>query len=75
MPIIHRTEIERHIGKRIRQRRKSWNASQELIAEALGISYQQLQKYEAGKNRIPASMLYEIARLLDVQVTFFFDGQ
>ena len=56
--------IDLHVGGRIRMRRKVLGVSQERLAEALGLTFQQVQKYERGSNRVSASKLYEIARFL-----------
>jgi transcriptional regulator with XRE-family HTH domain len=64
--------IDSHVGNRLRLRRKILNLSQEKLAERLGITFQQVQKYEKGTNRIGASRLYQIARILEVPVSFFF---
>lgn len=63
-----------HVGARLRFRRKMMNLSQTDLAEALGITFQQIQKYERGANRISASKIYEAACFLGVTVTFFFEG-
>ena len=63
-----------HVGKRIRERRVKMGLTQQDLAEALEISYQQLQKYETAANRISAGRLYEIARRLEIDVAYFFDG-
>lgn len=68
------SNIDRHIGSKIRLRRKSLNITQYSLAYDLGISFQQLQKYESGRNRVSASMLYEIAKILKTAPDFFFDG-
>ena len=65
--------IDRHVGLRIRLRRKEMGVSQERLAEALGLTFQQVQKYERGVNRIGASRLFDLARVLDVPIGFFFD--
>jgi transcriptional regulator with XRE-family HTH domain len=65
--------IDVHVGARIRLRRRSLGISQERLAEDLGLTFQQVQKYERGANRVSASKLYEIARSLQISVTFFFD--
>jgi transcriptional regulator with XRE-family HTH domain len=67
--------VDRHVGSRIRFRRTLVSMSQEKLGEHLGITFQQIQKYEKGTNRVSASRLQDIARVLDVPVTFFFDGQ
>ncbi len=66
--------VDLHVGGRVRMRRKMLGVSQERLAEALGLTFQQVQKYERGANRISASKLYEIARFLSAPVSFFFDG-
>lgn len=66
--------VDLHVGGRVRMRRKMLNMSQEHLADALGLTFQQVQKYERGANRVSASKLYEIARTLQVPVPFFFDG-
>lgn len=65
--------VDMHVGQRLRMRRTLLGMSQEMLAERLGISFQQLQKYEKGSNRLSASRLHELARMLDVPVSFFFD--
>ncbi|MGF1275456.1 helix-turn-helix domain-containing protein [Acetobacter pasteurianus] len=67
------TAIDAHVGKRIRLRRTLLGLSQEKLGEALGITFQQIQKYERGANRVGASRLYHIACALDVPISFFFD--
>nr|WP_294916007.1 helix-turn-helix domain-containing protein [uncultured Neokomagataea sp.] len=64
-----------HIGNRIRLRRTLMGLSQESLGEALGVTFQQVQKYERGANRVSASRLFELAQALDVPVGFFYDGQ
>jgi transcriptional regulator with XRE-family HTH domain len=66
--------VDLHVGQRIRLRRKSIKVSQEALAEILGITYQQVQKYERATNRVSASKLLAIGRALDVPVGFFFEG-
>ncbi len=66
--------IDRHVGSRVRMRRMLAGVSQEKLGEALGLTFQQVQKYEKGTNRISASRLQQIAKMLDVPVAFFFDG-
>jgi transcriptional regulator with XRE-family HTH domain len=66
--------IDRHIGSRVRFRRKVLNVSQYSLSYDLEISFQQLQKYESGENRISASRLYEISKILKVSPYFFFEG-
>ncbi len=64
--------IDRHVGERIRRRRILLGLTQDQLADALGISYQQIQKYETGANRISAGRLAQIAEVLDVQAGWFF---
>ena len=66
--------IDVHVGRRVRLRRKELDLSQERLADALGITFQQVQKYERGSNRISASKLYRIAQVLHAPVSFFFEG-
>lgn len=66
--------IDRHIGSRMRARRVMLGMSQEKLADALGLTFQQVQKYEKGVNRVGASRLLHIARILDVGIEFFFEG-
>jgi transcriptional regulator with XRE-family HTH domain len=66
--------IDRHVGARIRMRRKILGVSQEKLADSLGLTFQQVQKYEKGANRVSASKLYEIAAALQTQVAYFFEG-
>lgn len=66
--------IDRHVGSRVRMRRMLAGISQEKLGEALGLTFQQIQKYEKGANRISASRLQQIAKKLEVPVSFFFDG-
>jgi transcriptional regulator with XRE-family HTH domain len=66
--------IDLHVGARIRTRRKILGVSQEKLAESLGLTFQQVQKYERGANRVSASKLYEIASALQTQTAYFFEG-
>ena len=66
--------VDLHVGMRIRLRRRTIGLSQERLAEALGLTFQQVQKYERGVNRVSASKLYEIARILRAPITSFFEG-
>src|SRR3982751_1631732 len=65
--------IDVHVGARVRLRRTLLGLSQEKLGEAIGLTFQQVQKYERGANRIGASRLYQLSRVLDVPVSFFFD--
>jgi transcriptional regulator with XRE-family HTH domain len=66
--------VDRHVGSRMRMRRMLIGMSQEKLGEALGITFQQIQKYEKGTNRIGASRLHHIARVLGVPIEFFYEG-
>ena len=66
--------VDVHVGKRIRHRRWMNGTTQQQLAEAVGIKFQQIQKYETGMNRVSASRLWDIANVLGVNVSFFFDG-
>ncbi|MGE5504897.1 MAG: helix-turn-helix domain-containing protein [Actinomycetota bacterium] len=65
--------VDAHVGFRIRQRRMHLGMSQEKLANALGVTFQQVQKYESGANRIGASRLWDISQVLDAPAAFFFD--
>lgn len=66
--------VDKHVGSRVRMRRVLMGLSQEKLGEALGLTFQQVQKYEKGTNRIGASRLQEIAKTLQVPPSFFFEG-
>jgi transcriptional regulator with XRE-family HTH domain len=66
--------IDKHVGSRVRMRRVLIGMSQEKLGEALGLTFQQVQKYEKGTNRIGASRLQQISTILGVSVSFFFEG-
>ena len=66
--------IDTHVGSRVRMRRMMLSMSQEKLGEALGLTFQQVQKYEKGTNRIGASRLQHISHILQVPVPFFFEG-
>ncbi len=66
--------VDHQVRKRIRQRRNALGMSQETLADALGISYQQIQKYEVGADRVMASRLWDIAEALEVDVAYFFES-
>lgn len=72
-PIGTPRPIDIHVGGRVRLRRTLLGMSQEKLGEAVGLTFQQIQKYERGANRIGASRLWEFSRILDVPVSFFFD--
>jgi transcriptional regulator with XRE-family HTH domain len=65
--------IDVHVGQRIRQRRTLLGMSQERLAEAIGLTFQQVQKYERGANRVGSSRLFDLARVLDVPISHFFE--
>ncbi len=65
--------IDVHVGARVRQRRVLLGMTQTNLSDAIGVSYQQMQKYERGMNRIGASRLFDLSRVLDVSIQFFFD--
>jgi transcriptional regulator with XRE-family HTH domain len=66
--------VDAHVGVRMRVRRQIIGMSQEKLGEMLGITFQQVQKYEKGSNRVSASRLYLMAKVLGVPVQYFFDG-
>ena len=66
--------IDKHVGSRVRMRRMMLGMSQEKLGDALGLTFQQVQKYEKGTNRIGASRLQQISLILQVPVAFFFEG-
>lgn len=66
--------IDRAVGGRVRQRRIMMGLSQTALAESVGLTFQQVQKYESGANRISASRLYEFGDVLNVPISYFFDG-
>lgn len=71
---IKRRKIDEHVGKRLRHFRKFRGFSQEKLATRVDLTFQQLQKYENGTNRISASVLYEFSNILKVPVSCFFEG-
>jgi transcriptional regulator with XRE-family HTH domain len=66
--------VDKHVGSRVRMRRMMLGMSQGKLGDGLGITFQQVQKYEKGTNRISASRLQHISHILQVPVTFFFEG-
>src|SRR5580704_14977680 len=70
----HPHPTDKHVGNRVRMRRLMLGMSQEKLADQLGLTFQQVQKYEKGTNRISASRLQEISHVLEVPVPFFFEG-
>jgi len=73
MPVGVPSLIDLHVGKRLRQRRSLLGMSQEYLGESVGVTFQQIQKYERGSNRIGASRLYQFSIILDVSVAYFFE--
>ena len=66
--------IDKHVGRRLRWRRRELKLSQEALAERLGITFQQIQKYERGANRVSAGRLFELAQALDTTIPYFYQG-
>ena len=73
-PVNRANDTDRHVGARIRERRVMLGLSQQQMADLIGVTYQQAHKYERGINRISAGRLYEIAQVLGVPVSYFFEG-
>ena len=67
-------EVDAHVGRRLRQRRIALGISQEQLGAELGLTFQQVQKYEKGQNRISAGRLYKLSVILSVSVEYFFEG-
>lgn len=67
-------DIDLHVGKRLRRRRRLLGLTQQNLADAMGLRFQQIQKYECGANRVTAARLYQLARALHVQTMYFFEG-
>jgi len=67
-------EIDHHVGRRLRRRRRLMGYTQQSLAESVGVRFQQIQKYECGANRISAARLFELAEALNVPVQYFYDG-
>ena len=66
--------VDQHVGRQIRELRRRLHVSQEKLAETLGLTFQQVQKYEKGANRVSASKLYEVAATLGVEIGYFYRG-
>lgn len=66
--------VDLHIGQRVRHRRWLLGMTQQQLAQSVGIRFQQIQKYESGANRVSASRLWDLAKALDIPVSFFFEG-
>jgi transcriptional regulator with XRE-family HTH domain len=68
------TDIDLHLGKRVRRRRRLLGLTQEQLAQAVGVRFQQIQKYECGANRISAARLWLLSEALQVPVPYFYEG-
>jgi len=66
--------VDRHVGRRVQEKRLDLGLTQTALAKAVGVSFQQVQKYEKGTNRVSASKLFEMADFMKVGIPFFFDG-
>ncbi|MBN8531826.1 MAG: helix-turn-helix transcriptional regulator [Alphaproteobacteria bacterium] len=66
--------VDIHVGKRIRQRRIMLGLSQEILADSVGVTFQQVQKYERGTNRVSSSRLFDVAKTLGTTISYFFEG-
>lgn len=71
---ISKQDVDAHVGKRLRLRRTMMGLSQEAVARSVGITFQQVQKYEKGSNAMNSGRLYEFARFMNVPVAYFFEG-
>ena len=67
-------KVDAHVGRRIRERRRELGMSQGKLGNALGVTFGQVQKYEAGIDRVAASRLWDVANILEVDVGYFFEG-
>ncbi len=67
-------DVDIHVGGRVRLRRSALGLSQDQLGAAIGLSFQQIQKYERGANRIGASRLYEMSKILNIPISYFFEG-
>ena len=74
MPAKPPNPVDRHVGSRVRMRRIMLGMSQERLGEGLGLTFQQIQKYEKGTNRIGASRIQQISEILQIPVSFLFEG-
>ena len=66
--------VDRHVGRRVQEKRLDLGLTQTALAKAVGVSFQQVQKYEKGTNRVSASKLFEMAEFMQVGIPFFFEG-
>jgi len=73
-PAMGPNPVDRHVGLRIRMRRKELGISQERLAESIGLTFQQVQKYERAANRVSASKLWEMSRALSTNIGYFYEG-
>ncbi|THD60727.1 helix-turn-helix transcriptional regulator [Phenylobacterium sp.] len=73
-PMVGPNPVDRHVGLRIRMRRKELGISQERLAESIGLTFQQVQKYERAANRVSASKLWEMSRALSTSIAYFYEG-
>jgi transcriptional regulator with XRE-family HTH domain len=71
---MKKQDVDAHVGKRLRLRRTMMGLSQEALAKSVGITFQQVQKYEKGANAMNANRLYEFAQFLHVPIAYFFEG-
>jgi len=72
--IVEPNPVDLHVGARLRARRKELGISQSDLAESVGLTFQQIQKYERGTNRISASKLHQFAEHMNVPIAYFYDG-
>ena len=72
--LVVENDVDSHVGARIRARRVEMSMSQTNVADRLGLTFQQVQKYERGYNRVSASRLYDLTEILDVDIAYFFEG-
>ena len=72
--LVVENDVDSHVGTRIRARRVEMSMSQTNVADRLGLTFQQVQKYERGYNRVSASRLYDLTEILDVDIAYFFEG-
>ena len=70
----NRTDVDAHVGLRIRQRRTMLGLTQQQLADLIGVTYQQAHKYEKGINRVSAGRLYDVAQVLGVSISYFYEG-
>jgi transcriptional regulator with XRE-family HTH domain len=73
-PLQGPNPVDRHVGLRIRMRRKELGVSQERLAESIGLTFQQVQKYERAANRVSASKLWEMSKALSTSISYFYEG-